>query len=256
MVNILKVIMPDVVADYQNAFVPGRLMVDNCYMASELMAYVRKKKKGKEFAAILKVDLSKAYDRVRWDFLESILVAMRFPEVWVHRIMQCVSTVSYSVLVNGEPSASFVPSNGLRQGDPLSPYLFILCMEVLSKRLSVLQAKKEIAGLKIARGSPHISHLFFADDALFCFKAKPDSCRTLRDCIDAFCGMSGEMINFDKSCVIFSPNTPSTFIRLLRRPLGVKSDTKLGTYLGCPMDVDGRSTSQLAQIHEKLLQKG
>lgn len=71
--------MPDIVDDYQNAFIPGRFMVDNCFMASELMSYVRRKKKGKQFAAILKVDLSKAYDRVRWDFVESVLVALKFP---------------------------------------------------------------------------------------------------------------------------------------------------------------------------------
>lgn len=160
----------------------------------------------------MKVDQSKAYDRVCWDFLESILVAMIFPEVWVHRIMQCVSTVSYSVLVNGEPSASFMPNAGLRQGDPLSPYLFILCMEVLSKKLSNLQVKRKIADLKIARVSSLFLTCFFVDDAFFYFKAKSDSGRILRDCINSICGMSGEMINFEKSCVIFSPNNPSLFI--------------------------------------------
>lgn len=103
--------------------------------------------------------------------------------------MQCVSTMSYSVLVNGEPSDFYVPTSGLRQGDPLSPYLFILCMKVLSKRLRKLQRLKKISGLKIGRYSPALSHLFFKDDALFSFKANPSSCRTMRACIDELCDM-------------------------------------------------------------------
>lgn len=167
LVNRLKLVIPSLVADYQNAFIPGRLMVDNCYMASELMAYVRRKAKGTQSAGILKVDLSKAYDRVRWDFLENVLVSMAFPPQWVKIILECVSTVSYSVLVNGEATAPFAPKVGLRQGDPLSPYLFILCIEVLSRRLSWLQFKMHLSPLRIARSSPLISHLFFADEALF-----------------------------------------------------------------------------------------
>lgn len=130
---------------------------------------------------------------------------MTFQEVWIDRILQCLSTVSYSVLVNGEPSQPFTPKVGLRQGDPLSSYLFILCMEVLSKRVSLLQFKRKITGLKVARRASPISHLFFVDDALFCFKTKPSSCRVLRQHVDSFCEMSGEMINFDKSIVIFTP---------------------------------------------------
>lgn len=252
LVNRLKVVLPDLVEDYQNAFIPGRLMVDNCFIASELMAYVRRKTKGKQCAGILKVDLSKAYDRVRWDFLEDVLKAMAFPAVWIQRIMQCVSTVSYSVLVNGEATEPFSPTVGLRQGDPLSPYLFILCMEVLSRRLSWLQLRRQLPPLRVARLAPPISHLFFADDALFCFKASEKTCKVLRKCIDRFCSISGEIINFAKSYVVFSPNTPVNVVESLKRPLGVEAKSKLGIYLGCPMDVDGRSTAQLADLHSKV----
>ncbi|XP_048491564.1 uncharacterized protein LOC125492868 [Beta vulgaris subsp. vulgaris] len=221
--NKLKSILGDIVDKYQNAFVSGRQMSDNCFISHEIINWVKNKKKGNNFAGILKVDLSKAYDRIRWDFVEAILRKMKFPENWVQWIMQCITTVTYSILINGEPSKVFKPLAGLRQGDPLSSYIFILCMEVLSRSLTQAQDIKTLEGLKIARNAPKITHLLFADDALFFFKALPKNCWALRDIINNFCRASGEMINFDKSHVIFSPNTPLKFTRIMRRPLGVSS---------------------------------
>lgn len=255
MVNRINIVMPNLVDDYQNAFFPGSIMVDNCYMAPELNAHVRKNIKGKHSAAILKVDLSKAYDRVRWDFIQATLSAMKFPEVWISRIMECISMVNYSVLVNGEPSCSFRPKVGLRQGDPLSPYIFILCMEVFSKKMSLLQYKRKLTGLRVAKRASSISHLFFADYALFYFKARVASCKTMRKCIDSFCDFAREMINFDKSTIIFSPNTSLEVADNLSSLLGVKTDSALGLYLGCLMDIDGRTTTGLRSIHDKILSK-
>lgn len=97
--------------------------------------------------------------------MEAILRKMSFPENWIQWIMQCITTVSYSILVNGE---------GLRQGDPLSSYIFILCMEVLSRNLTQAQDNDRLEGLKIARNAPKINHLLFADDALL--DIKTNSC--------------------------------------------------------------------------------
>ncbi|XP_048503164.1 uncharacterized protein LOC125498892 [Beta vulgaris subsp. vulgaris] len=247
--------MGDLVDKYQNAFVPGRQMSDNCFISHEIINWVKKRKKGNSFAGILKVDLSKAYDRIRWDFVEAMLRKMNFPEIWVQWIMQCITTVSYAVLVNGEPSQTIFPSAGLRQGDPLSSYIFILCMEVLSRNLTHLQNMKELEGLKIARTAPKISHLFFADDALFFFKAQPKNCWTIKNVLSTFCEKSGEMINFEKSHVIFSPNTPIKFTKIMRKPLGVQVKGKIGNYLGCPMEIDGRSSASFNEITTKTVNK-
>ncbi|XP_010687249.1 uncharacterized protein LOC104901378 [Beta vulgaris subsp. vulgaris] len=248
--------MGDIVDEFQNAFVPGRQMAaDNCFISHEITNWVRKKKKGNSFAGILKVDLSKAHDRIRWEFVEIMLRRMNFPEIWVTWIMQCITTVSYSILVNGEPSKVFRPSVGLRQGDPLSSYIFILCMEVLSRNLSKMQNNKELNGLKIARNAPKISHLFFTDDALFFFKANPKNCWAIKTVLATFCEKSGEKINFEKSHVIFSPNTPPKFKKILRKPLGVKDKDKVGSYLGCLMEVDGRTTSVFNDITTKTAYK-
>lgn len=106
---------------------------------------------------------------------------------WIQLIMSCVSTVSYQVLIIGDAKGKIIPSRGLRQGDPLSPFLFVLCTELLISQLKQAEREKKLSGLKIARSSPSISHLLFADDSLFFYKATQEECselmRTLRPTI-------------------------------------------------------------------------
>lgn len=104
--------------DFQNAFVLGRIISDNCLLVHEMMNMVRKRKKGARLDAVFKIDLNKAYDRISWDFLESLLKEMGFPVKWVQWIMQCVSTVSYSVLVNGEPTGKLYKRRDFGKGTP------------------------------------------------------------------------------------------------------------------------------------------
>ena len=112
----------------------------------------------------LKMDMSKAYDRVEWLFLEKILLKMGFQALWVALIMECISTVSYSILVNGESKGIITPSRGLRQGDPLSPFLFLFCVEGLDAILRKSAREGEIEGFSLCRNGPKLTHLFFADD--------------------------------------------------------------------------------------------
>ncbi|XP_021865633.2 uncharacterized protein [Spinacia oleracea] len=169
--------------------------------------------------------------------------------------MQCITTTSYSILINNEPSDFFKPKCGLRQGDPISPYIFILVMEVLSRMMLKLEATGQIKGIKFSRNSPSIPHLFFADDSLFCFKANQKSCKKIRDTIDLFCKISGEAINFDKSSVIFSPNTPSPVKNDLKQVLGTPCTEKLGRYLGCDVEIDGRSVKSFQPLVDKIQKK-
>jgi hypothetical protein len=117
----------------------------------------------------VKLDMRKAYDRVEWPFLEAMMRAMGFEQKWIALIMTCVKRVSYSVLVNGAPFGKIWPSRGLRQGDLLSPYLFLIVAKGLSSLLTKAELDTRISGVPILAGGHKVSHLLFADDSLlFC----------------------------------------------------------------------------------------
>jgi hypothetical protein len=117
----------------------------------------------------VKLDMSKAYDRVEWAFLEKMMQKLGFSEQWINLIMKCVSTVSYSMLINGQSMGQIIPSRWLRQGDPLSPYLFLLCVEALSALIRKAEGEGWLSGVLITATGFRLSHLFFVDDSLlFC----------------------------------------------------------------------------------------
>lgn len=135
--------------------------------------------------------MSKAYDRLEWDFIRLVLERLGFHPKWVNWIMQCIDTVSYSFLLNGSAQGSVTPTRGIRLGDTLSPYLFILCSEVLSGLCLKAQAEGKLPGIRVALGSPRVNHLLFADDTMCFCRSDRKSCLELMSILHKYEEASG-----------------------------------------------------------------
>jgi hypothetical protein len=203
----------------------------------------------------IKTDMAKAYDRVEWDFLKATLDSMGFPPNITNIVMKCVTTVTFSILINGVPSQIFSPQRGLRQGDPLSPYLFILCADVLSNLITVAQKQNRIKGIKIAHGAPEITHLLFADDSLMFCRATKEDITYLHQIINNYQMASGQLVNVHKSEMMFSRHVKQETRTIIHQILPMQRVEYFSKYLGMPTHI-GRSKNQVFQfIQDKVWKK-
>lgn len=253
--NRIKKVLPEVIDEEQSAFVRGRLITDNALMAMECFHWPKKKARGKKGMMALKLDMAKAYDRVEWSFVNYVLLHMGFPPKITKLIMSCITTVSYQILINGQPSRSFFPEKGIRQGDPLSPYIFILCANVLSGLLHKEEAKGSIHGIQVARKAPQITHLLFADDNLLFARANQKEVDSITQVLKVYQLASVQLVNLDKSEVLFSRNVPPIEQNMICNKMGTKTVTILSRYLGLPI-VFGRSKKDVfAFVRERVWKK-
>ncbi|KAL0403557.1 UNVERIFIED_CONTAM: putative mitochondrial protein [Sesamum radiatum] len=238
--NRLKPILDIIISPNQTAFIPGRLITNNVIVAYELNHYLRTKTKGVKGYMALKLDISKVYDKIEWAFLERVLIRLGFPPRVVSLIMLCISTVSYSFMLNGGQFGSLIPQRGIRQGDPLSPNLFLLCTEALSSLLLAGERNGSMEGIAICRGAPKISHLLFADDTLVFSQATRQTMQCIGNTLDTYAKASGQEINYGKSTVVFSKNVPQDEQLELAAIIGLRPEIMHAKYLGLP-GVVGRS---------------
>lgn len=156
----IQPLLHSLISPSQSAFVPGRAISDNILITHEILHYLRRSGAKKHVSMAVKTDMSKAYDRIEWSFLQAVLLRMGFHETLFGWIMECVSSVSYSFLINGGPQGRVTPSRGLRQGDPLSPYLFILYTKVLSGLCHQAMNRGTLPGVKIGQNCPPINTFY------------------------------------------------------------------------------------------------
>jgi hypothetical protein len=184
------------------------------------------------------IDMEQVFDRMECEFLLSIMDKLRFHPTWISWIRICISTTSFSILLNGAPFGMFSPSRGLRQGDPLSPFLFILGTEVLSRLIQQQES---------------ISHLLFADDILIFGKATFTEAGIIKSCLDFDCAWSGQKVNTAKSAIHFSKNTLTSTINSIKGIIPFKNTSMSASYLGFPLFIGKSKNLAFQPIMDKVL---
>lgn len=162
------------------------------------------------------------------------------------------SSVTYTVLINGQAYGKITPERGIRQGDPLSPFLFILCAEALVHVMNKAELEGNITGMRLTKNCPSIQHLLFADDSLFLCQATLKECTNFLHYLQLYGKASGQEINFHKSSITFGADIDPVMRRLLAERLEIENEGGAGTYLGLPECFSGSKQKLLAFIGEKL----
>lgn len=169
-------------------------------------------------------------------------------------IMSCVSTVSLNILSNGREVGKIYPQRGLRQGDLISPYVFILISEGLSALIRRVESKGVLNGIAVSKRAPKVTHLLFADDSYFFFNANVEESVVFKNIMNLYSMASGQVMNFAKSSVQFSPNVDIMLRNKVEGILGVRMG-RVGNYLGLP-SIEGRNKCDILRfIKNKMINR-
>jgi hypothetical protein len=235
----LAKVMDPLVASTQSAFLKGRYLVDGVMVVNEVVDMA--KKSGKE-CLILKVDFEKAYDSVDWNFLDYMLRRFGFSDQWRGWMRACVFSGCMSILVNGSPTEEINIQCGLKQGDPLAPFLFLLVAEGLGGLMRRAVELNRFRGFKVGRNGVVISHLQYADDTLCIGEASVENLWTLKAILRGFEMVSGLKVNFWKSNIL-GVNVSTNFMRLASVFLNCRVGSIPFKYLGLPVGANIRRES-------------
>jgi hypothetical protein len=248
--NRLRMVLPTIISPSQNAFIQGRQILDSVLIANECLD--SRMKQGVP-GVIYKLDVEKAYDHVNWEFLLYLLQRCGFPLRWRKWIWFCISTVRFSILINGCPSGFFPSSRGLRQGDPLSPLLFVIVMEALSRLMDRTVQGRLLFGFTMGSSVERevmVSHLLFANDTLIFCDANPSKIEHLGCVLTWFEAISGLKINLGKSEMVPVGEVPN--MEELVCILGCKQASLPMKYLGLPLGAKFKETTIWNPILEKM----
>lgn len=246
----LKEILPLMISKSQSAFLPGRLLAENVLLATDLVNGYNTQSLSPR--GMLKVDLRKAIDCVRWDFILASLKALAIPDSYIRLTSECLSTASFSDSFNGGSGGFFKSTKGIRQGDPLSPYLFVLAMECLS-RLLFSRYEAGTIGYHPRTAELEISHLMFADDVMVFFDGTSNSLHGISECLDDFASWSGLHMNTAKTELFTSGVDQSETAAITS--YGFPSGQFPIRYLGLPLMSRKLKISEYAPLMTKINQR-
>ncbi|KAK2417418.1 hypothetical protein QL285_039719 [Trifolium repens] len=251
--NRLRTIIGSVISEVQTTFVKERQILDGILIANEV---VDEAPKAKKELLLFKIDFKKAYDSVDWGYLDAVMGRMDFAPLWRKWMKECVCTASASVLVNGSPTDEFPLERGLRQGDPLSPFLFLLAAEGLNVMMRAMVEANQFTGYTVGvKEGVTVSHLQFADDTLLVGAKSWANVRALRGVLLLFELMSGLKVNFHKSMLV-GVNISESWLREAASALRCKVGKVPFLYLGLHIGGDPRRLGVwqpvLARIRNRL----
>eukprot|EP00253_Pinus_taeda_P015937 PITA_15937 len=247
----LKPLLDSLISPEQTGFVEGRQILDGLVVTQEVIHSMKaKKQKG----MMIKLDLSKTYDRINWQYLKEILGSFGFSNRWIKWVHSFISTPNFSILFNGTPSKTFKASRGIRQGDPISPFLFILATEGLGRYLKKERVTDNIKGLRLWGNELPITHQQFVDDIMLFGEPTIREVRNMKKVLDLFAEASGMEINKEKSCT-FIFNTMETVKSHLTRMLGFKQGELPMKYLGNVLDFNSKRLKNWQGVLAKLKNK-
>lgn len=222
--------MSNIISPFETYFIPGRQSVDNAVICQEVIHSLRytKARKG---GMVLKLDQERAYDKMEGGFIEETLSDAKLPDALVAVIMRIIRRSSFRPPWNGERTNVIKPSRGLRQGNPWSSYLFVLCMERFSQWIARSVEEGSWGPLWVSRNGISTSHLLFADGILLFAEASEEQVSCIRDDLQKFCKALGQSINLNEFMVYFSPNVSEEVAASLSDKLGFQRTKELGHYL-------------------------
>lgn len=227
----LKAVLNTVISNTQTAFIKGRSILDGPLMVNELITWAKRIKKK---MLLFKVDFAKAFDSLNWNYLDNVLMQMGFGEKWRAWMKGCTSTAKVSVLINGAPSKEFTMGKGVRQGDPLAPFLFIVAAEGLAVLMKEAQRSNIFHGIRLRNMEEDISIFQFADDAIFVGDWSSNNVKNLIRILNCFELCSGLKINLSK-CRIMGVSVSSEEVTRAANRLNCKEETFPFRYLGLPV---------------------
>nr|XP_025616741.1 uncharacterized protein LOC112709055 [Arachis hypogaea] len=255
LVGRLRKVLDVIISPVQSAFTKGRLIQDNIIVVQEVFHKLNWRGNYGSNDLAIKLDMNKAYDRLEWDFMQKVMEKFGFSQEWVKLIMSCVRSATYRFKINGKLTTKIYPQRGLRQGDPLSPYLFILAAESFTVLMEKALRDNLISGIRLAPTAPVITHLLFADDCIIFAGAQEEEIYQLIQIVNKYTEASGQRINTEKSGLIFGSQVSIQKRVNIEEITGMESWEDLGRYLGLPARWGRSKNKALEWIHEKIQNK-
>ncbi|XP_060182106.1 uncharacterized protein LOC132611743 [Lycium barbarum] len=243
-------LLPQLISPQQTGFVKGRSIVENILLVQEIVHEIRIR--GKPANTVIKLDMAKAYDRVSWLFLTKVLRKMGFGEMLINMVYRIISNNWYSILINGQAQGFFKSSRGVKQGDPLSPTLFIITSECMTRALNHLHYKEGYVGYGMPKWSPYINHLAYADDTIIFTSAQPQTLKLVMETLAKYEKVSGQKINKEKSVVYLHQSVSQTVANSVVEETNIPRKDFPFTYLGVPIYYERRRIAHFKEITNKI----